>query len=208
MTLIALSASYGAGGSVVGPRVAQRLGVPFVDRAIPTKVAEQLAVPLSHALAHDENIGGVFERMLKHLAPLSGAYASGAATEALLGPDLYKEATERVILELADAGKGVILGRACALVLRDRATVLRVRLDGPPERRMEQGMRIENIERETAERRMQETDQARDAYVRHFYGADPRDIGHFDLVIDSTAIDLDACVDVIVCAAEAKASGT
>jgi cytidylate kinase len=204
MTLIALSGSYGAGGSVVGPRVAERLGVPFVDRAIPTKVADELAVPLSHALEHDENVGGVFERVLKHLAPLSGAYASGAATEALLGPELYKEATERVICELADTGEGVILGRAGAVVLRDRPNALRVRLDGPASRRLEQAMRIQGIDRETAEKRLRQTDQARDAYVRHFYGSDPRDISLFDLVIDSTSIDLDTCVELIVAAASCK----
>lgn len=204
MTLIALSASYGAGGSVVGPGVSERLGVPFVDRAIPTKVAEQLDVPLSQALEHDENVGTVLDRMLKHFAPLSGAYTSGAATEALLGPDLYKEATERVICELAEAGEGVILGRACAVVLRERPEVLRVRLDGPPDRRVDQAMRIQGVDRQTAEQRMRQTDRARDAYVRHFYGTDPRDISLFNLVIDSTSIDLDACVEMIVLAAEAR----
>ncbi|HYB27041.1 MAG TPA: hypothetical protein VEF89_10550 [Solirubrobacteraceae bacterium] len=38
MTLVALSAFNGTGGSVVGPTVAERLGVPFVDRAIPLAV--------------------------------------------------------------------------------------------------------------------------------------------------------------------------
>jgi cytidylate kinase len=50
-------------------------------------------------------------------------------------------------------------------------------------------------------------DRARDAYVRHFYGADPRDTSQFNLVIDSTAISLDACVDIIVRAAESLRSG-
>jgi shikimate kinase len=54
VTLVALSASYGAGGSRVGPELAQRLDVPFVDRAIPTAVAERLRVPLDEAVAYDE----------------------------------------------------------------------------------------------------------------------------------------------------------
>jgi cytidylate kinase len=204
MTLIALSASYGAGGSVVGPRLAERLNVPFVDRAIPTAVAEILDVPFSQALEHDENVGSVLDRMLKHFAPLSGAYVSGAASEALVGADRYKEATERVICEHADAGRGVILGRACAVILHDRPQVLRVRLDGPAERRLGQAMRIQDIDLEAAKERMRQTDRARDAYVRHFYGADPRDLSLFNLVVDSTAIDLDACVDIIVRAAESR----
>ena len=54
MTLVTLSAPYGAGGSQVGPEVAERLDVPFVDRAIPTAVAERLAVPLRDAVDRDE----------------------------------------------------------------------------------------------------------------------------------------------------------
>ena len=204
MTLIALSASYGAGGSVVGPELAQRLAVPFVDRAIPTQVAAKLDVPLAHALEHDENIGGLLDRMLKHFAPLSGAYVSGDACEALMGSDVYREATERVIREHARAGRGVILGRACAIVLRDRPDVLRVRLDGPEETRLEQAMRIQGIDRDTAEERMRQTDRARDAYVRHFYGVDPRDLSFFHLILDSPALGLDVCIDLIAHAVEAR----
>ena len=40
--LIALSAAYGAGGSIIGPALADRLGVPFLDRAIPLAVADRL----------------------------------------------------------------------------------------------------------------------------------------------------------------------
>ena len=38
--VVTLAALYGAGGSVVGTRVAERLGVAFLDRAIPTCVTE------------------------------------------------------------------------------------------------------------------------------------------------------------------------
>jgi cytidylate kinase len=206
MTLIALSASYGAGGSVVGPRLAERLDVPFVDRAIPTGVAEELEVPLDQALDRDENVGGLLDRMLGHFAPLSGAYVSGDAANALIGGDAYREATERVICQHAEAGKGVILGRACAFVLRDRPEVLRVRLDGSEEARLEQAMRIQGIDEETAKQQMRQTDRARDLYVKHFYGADPRDTSLFHLVVDSTAIGLDACVDLVAKAAQAHSS--
>ena len=49
MTIVTVSAAYGAGGSEVGPRLAERLGVPFLDRAIPSEVAERLAIPLDEA---------------------------------------------------------------------------------------------------------------------------------------------------------------
>ncbi|HEY0540394.1 MAG TPA: cytidylate kinase family protein, partial [Actinoallomurus sp.] len=36
--VVTVSATFGAGGSVIGPAVAERLGKPFVDRAIPYTV--------------------------------------------------------------------------------------------------------------------------------------------------------------------------
>ena len=45
MNIVTVSASYGAGGALVGPQLAERLGVRFLDRAIPAEVAERLAIP-------------------------------------------------------------------------------------------------------------------------------------------------------------------
>ncbi len=44
MGIVTISASYGAGGPEVGPAVAERLGLPFHDRAIPAQVAGRLGV--------------------------------------------------------------------------------------------------------------------------------------------------------------------
>ena len=99
----------------------------------------------------------------------------------------------------------VILGRAAAVVLRDEPAALHVRLDGPRERRLEQAMRLERVDRETAERHMRETDRAREAYVRQFYDADARDQSLYHLVLDSTALGLETCVAVIATAAAGHA---
>jgi len=61
--LIALSAAYGAGGSIIGPSLAERLEVPCLDRAIPLAVADLLEVSYDDAAAHDEKVGaGWLER--------------------------------------------------------------------------------------------------------------------------------------------------
>jgi cytidylate kinase len=89
-------------------------------------------------------------------------------------------------------------------VLRDEPGVLHVRLDGPPDRRVRQAMELEGVDRATAERHMKETDRARQAYVQHFYGADPRDSGLYHLILDSTAFPLDACVELVARAAAVR----
>jgi len=65
-------------------------------------------------------------------------------------------------------------------------------------------MALEGVDRETAERHLEETDRARSAYVRHFYGADTEDPRLYHLVVDSTALALDACVELILVAARAR----
>jgi cytidylate kinase len=204
MTVVTLSAPYGAGGSDVGPEVAERLGVEFVDRAIPTGVAARLAVPLREAVARDEAIGGWFTRALLSFGQV-GPVLAGAAPPAgaMLNPDAFCQATEQVLRERAEEG-AVILGRAGAVVLRDHPSALHVRLTGPRDALIEQGMLLEGVDRATAERHADETDRARETYVRHFYRVDARDPKLYHLLIDSTAIPLSACVDIIVVAAEAR----
>jgi cytidylate kinase len=205
MPLITLSAPYGAGGSRVGPAIAQRLGVPFVDRAIPTRVAERLAVPLREAIERDEKIGSWLTRALLSFGQVTPVLAGAApAPEHLLTDDAFRQATEQVLREHAAGAGAVILGRAGAIVLRDEPHALHVRLTGPARARIEQGMRIEGVDRTTAERHIEQTDHARHAYVQHYYRCDPGDPAHYHLVIDSTALPLDDCVELIVLAARAR----
>jgi cytidylate kinase len=204
MSVVTLSASYGAGGSQVGPRLAERLGVAFLDRVIPTTVAERLAVPLGDALAHDDAVRSVLERLLMRFAPAAQAFSGAATPPELVDERSFLRATEEVICEHAVAGSGVILGRAAAVVLRETPGALHVRLDGPVEGRLARAMELEGVDRETAARHMRETDRAREAYVQQFYGADARDAALYHLVIDSTALALDACVELIALAAAAR----
>jgi cytidylate kinase len=204
VSLVTISATYGSGGSEVAPALAERLGVPFVDRVIPTQVAARLAVPLAHALAHDETCGGRLSRLLGSLAPTGLALGTHGPVDQPASERDFLVATEQVLFERAESGRGVILGRAAAVVLRDDPRALHVRLDGPREERLRQGMRIQNIDRPAAERVMEETDRARHAYVRHFYRTDASDPDLYHLLIDSTAIDLSACVEVIAQAADSR----
>ena len=205
MPVVTISASYGAGGSQVGPRLAERLGVPFVDRAIPVVVAERLAVPLGDALRHDEAVRSVLERLLLRFAPAAQTFAGATPAPEMVDERSYLRCTEDVIRERAARG-AVILGRAGAIALRDHPGALHVRLDGPADRRLTQAMAIEGVDRETAERHMRETDRARETYVQQFYGVDARDVTLYHLVIDSTVLSLDACVELIALAAADRAS--
>jgi cytidylate kinase len=100
---------------------------------------------------------------------------------------------------------GVALGRGGMVVLRDVPWALHVHLGGPREARLKQRMSLAGIGRETAERRLKISDRTRIGYVRHAYGIDGEDPGLYHLMIDSTALDLDTCADLIVTASQARA---
>ncbi len=204
MALVTISSAYGALGGEVGPALAAELGVPFLDRAIPAEVAEQLAVPLADAETRDEALSGFFERLLGTFVMMGGMYG-GAILPAADVPDeaAFLAATEQIIRRHAARGSGVILGRAGMLVLADHPHVVRVRLSGPLEARIEQAIRRYGLSREEARRQARENDGARAAWVQRFYGRDIADPCLYDLVINATRLGVEQCVQLIVTAAGA-----
>jgi cytidylate kinase len=208
MGCVTIAATYGAGGSVVAPAVAERLGLPFIDRAIPPDLAAKIDVPLRAALAddaHPAGLGRVLEKVLAHAGLLVGIPVAPEELGAV--PEVAR--TEEALRLLADRGGAVILGRAGVFVLRGRPDTLHVRLDGPVEARRRAAMAHEHLDAETAAKLQEQADRARRAYIRHFYphAGDWDDPRHYHLVIDSTAIDLDTCVELVVQAARSRFGG-
>jgi cytidylate kinase-like protein len=205
MTIVAISAAYGAAGSRIAPALADRLDVPFVDRGIAIAVAERLDVPFDEALAHDQPIGG---RLLERL--LSGFNGADTGAPAPLPPDVvsaedFHRASREVLLAQAATGEGVILGRGAVAALRDDSRVLRVRLTGPADRRVNQAMALGSRDRDTAERALRRLDRAHAEYLRQFYDLHVDDPALYHLTLDSTAFDVDACVRLIEAAVRERA---
>jgi hypothetical protein len=204
MAVVTISSAYGALGGEVGRAVAEALDVPFLDRAIPADVAEQLAVPLAEAENRDEALSGFFERLLSTFVMMGGMYG-GAILPAAEVPDegAFLAATEQIIRRHASSGAAVILGRAGMLVLADHPHVVRVRLSGPIDARVAQAMRRYGVSQEEARRQARENDGARSAWVQRFYGRDVTDPSLYDLVLNATKFGVQECVTLIVAAAAA-----
>jgi Cytidylate kinase-like family len=208
MGVVTVSASFGAGGAEIAPAVAARLGLPFHDRVIPAEVAGRLGVPVAEAEANDETITRGLWRLVSSLGTMPDPVGGVLPTSSLPDERAYRDQTERVLGEIAAGPGGVVLGRAAAMVLRDRADVLHVRLDGPPERRLAAAVAHLGRPEEEVRRERDATDAGRVAYVRHFYRCDPADARHYHLVVDSTALPLDTVVELVVTAARARGIGT
>jgi cytidylate kinase len=203
MPAVTVSASYGAGGSIIARRVAGRLGYPLLDRAISARIADELNVSVEEAAtAHVKR--PLAERFFAVLTPLAGGVVGADSPDALPVTSYGEAAAFRAraegILREAAADGVVVLGRAGAAALRDEPDVLRVRLFGPAERRVAQAAAIEGVSPDEAARRQATVDAARAEYVRRLYGCDINDPALYHLHLDSTALSVDTCVDLIVAA--------
>ncbi len=198
--IVTMSASYGAGGSQLGPRVAQRLGIRFVDRAVSVAVADELGISIEDAEALEQNAPSRLWGFLARMSP-----AGGLALPLTIDP----QATDRELVDrmethlrkVADEGDAVILGHAAAVVLADRTDALHVRLDGSPDGRVRAAMRQHGIDLETAAAARKDNDKIRSGYVKHFYRVDSSNTRLYHLVLDTVRLGWDQAEEVIVTAA-------
>jgi cytidylate kinase len=195
--LVTVSASYGAGGSVVAPALAQQLGVPFLHRATTSAGGLAGPAPCTERLARDETELMPAHRLLASFIQAMPAGPTQSPPPARHHDEILRRHCEQDIRRLAEDGAGVILGRGAAVAL-GKDLGFHVRLDGPPSLRVVQGAAIEGISEEQAVRHMQAADRARTAYVRRLYRADPTDSRYYHLIIDSTTIPLDAVTEIIL----------
>jgi cytidylate kinase len=203
--VVTIAALYGAGGKVIGPRVAEQLGVPFLDRAIPKSVAERVGLTEEAVALTDERPRRGVERLLSNLARVGDATsATGRNVERIDVEDRRMRAEIEAFLAEASGSGGVVLGRGGAVVLRSVPGALHVHLGGTAADRVARVMELQALDRRTAERRLRANDRARMEYVRLAYGVDGEDPNLYHVMIETAAFGIDGCVDLIVTASRVR----
>jgi cytidylate kinase len=205
--LVTLAALHGTEGSVVGPQVAERLGVEFLDRAISSAIAERTGLSEEAVAVVDDRPRRGVDRLVSELARVTDATtATGRPVERVdLEERRLRGEIEEFLVRASRAG-GVVLGRGGAVVLASVPSALHVYLGGPRERRIDRVMESERVDRPTAERRVDANDHARQEYVREFYGVDGDDPSLYHIVLDAVALGVDGCVELIVLASTYRTS--
>ena len=207
---VTLSATYGAGGSVIAPRLAEVLGFPFIDRLISADLSQDAAREEARYQAKSGEGLGEGEREIAPAGRFLSYFARAASVGAMLAPepivdddDTIRANAEAALHGVANGDPAVILGRAAAIALRQRPRTFHVRLDGPVHRRVDWAAQFENLSVEDAKKRQSETDRARTLFVKRLYHVDPADPGLYHMILDPTVMGVEPAVSVIAAAARA-----
>jgi cytidylate kinase len=203
--LVTVSATYGTGGSVIAPRLAEEFGIPFIDRLISADLSQDAAAEMrsEEGLCDGEQEASPAGRFLSYFARAASVGAMMAPDPLVEDDDGIRARTESALLEVKGGAPGVVLGRAGAIVLASRPRAFHVRLDGAAERRLAWAADFEHLSLEAARERQSETDKTRTMFVKRLYRIDPSNPGLYHLILDPTVFGLDRATRLLVDACRA-----
>lgn len=193
--IITIARSYGSGGRRIGTKLADELGIDYLDRKLLRLASDRSGI--------NERLFAQADETLKN-TPLFRA-AKKAYSGELIGPEsddftsnenLFRYQA-KVMRELAAQSSFVVIGRCANIVLGDMPRVVRVYVHAPLEYRLQALQDVHPVDRAARTRLINEKDARRAEYCRYFTGADWKDADHYDLSLDSAALGEERCIQLI-----------
>ncbi len=178
MGAITISRQMGSQGDELAQQVAQQLGWRWVSRELINRAALAAGAP-QVALAEIDELD------FFHLHPSAKEWQA------------YQKQVEHFILDLANEGNVVIVGRGGQIVLREHSDVLHVRVIAPFETRVAWLQQKKNLPAESAQARLEKSDRRRGRYLQRSYKANLNDPALYHLIINSGLLDLSQAVNLV-----------
>ena len=194
--IITISREFGSGGRSVGKRVAELLDVPYYDK----KLVEQVAVETGFDEKFIEQEGeyaSPWQSLMSYAFP-GGARLRHPVNSGLSTADFLWVIQCRVILDLAEKGPCVIVGRCADYILRDREDVLNVFIHAPIPYRADRVVRLYGESDLSPEKRLEEKDKRRRAYYNHYANRDWGMSQNYHLSLDSSLVGVERCAQLIL----------
>ena len=191
--IITISREFGSGGRTIGRMVAQKLGIPFYDKELVDQIALESGFAPKFVEEHGEHSpsGSLF----------SYAFAPQGVPGIMNGlstADFLWNIQCNVILQLADKGPCVIVGRNADYILKDRPDALHVYVFADAPYRAERIVRLYGDSEKTPEQRLAEKDKRRRVNYQHYTGRTWGQAQNYDLCLDTGVLGIEQCVDIVV----------
>ena len=190
--IITISREFGSGGRTIGRMVAERLGIPFYDKELVDQIAVESGFAPKFVEEHGEHSPG------KSL--FSYAFAPQGVPGVMNGlstADFLWNIQCSVILQLAELGPCVIVGRNADYILKDRQDALHAYVFADIPYRAERIVRRYGESDKSPEQRLNEKDKRRRVNYQHYTGRTWGMSQNYDISLDTGVLGIDQCVDII-----------
>ena len=187
--IITISREFGSGGRFIGEEVAKKLGIAYYDKNIINEIAEKSGLSPEYIQENAE------------LSPKKGLLAYALAGRDITGKsveDMVYEAQRKVILDLAEKGSCVIIGRNTDYILKDRDDVLNVFIHGDMPEKTQRIIRLYNVEEKEAVKMMADTDKRRMTNYNFYTDQKWGKVSNYTLCLNSSQLGYDKCEKIIV----------
>ena len=192
-TIITISRQFGSGGRTVGHLVAEKLGIPFYDKELVDHIALESGFAPKFVEEHGEQAPG------KSL--LSYAFAPQGVPGVMNGlstADFLWNIQCGVILQLADKGPCVIVGRNADYILKDREDVLHTFIHADMDFRADRIVRLYGESENSPKARLQEKDKRRSVNYQHYTGRSWGQAQNYDVCLNSSKLGTERCAQLII----------
>ena len=186
--VITFNRELGSGGRTVGRLLAEKLGVPFYDKAVIKALQEKYnltTAEIERLKGRKHSWWADVERILKIDAGMSMDYYLPKKTDApdlLTTDEMFK--TETLILQDLAAEKScVVAGRSGFHVFRNHPNHLSILIQASMDYRVERVARKQNMTEDEARKTIERVDKMRENYVKKYTGTSRYDTRNYQLVI-------------------------
>ena len=183
--VVTVGRQFGSGGREIGKLIAKGLGIAYYDKELLTEAAKSSGVNADFFEAADERTPSFFSSLWSfNTGYSSGAYFTG---DTPLSNDSIYKAQSNVMMELADRGPCVIVGRTADYILRNYCKVVSVFIHASMEARIARIIaRGDCDNRKDAEAMAEKKNKLRAEYYNFYTDKKWGDAQSYDLCIDSS----------------------
>lgn len=195
--IITISREFGSGGRTIGHLVAEKLGIPFYDKELVEKIAMESGFAANYVEEHGEHAPSksIFSYALTHQSV--PGLMNGLSTA-----DFLWNIQCNVILQLAEKGPCVIVGRNSDYILKDHPNCLHAYIHADDEFRADRIVRLYGESEKSPLTRLEEKDKRRKINYHHYTGRNWGDSQNYDICLNSSTLGIETCVDMIVLLAQ------
>ena len=201
--VITINRELGSGGRTIGEKLAEKLGVPFYDKALIQGLQEKYKLTteeIERLKGQKHNWWADFKRSLKIMPSYAAPQLISGKTaipDFLITDDIFLSETE-ILKGIAADESCVIAGRSGFFVLRDHPNHLSILIQAPMECRIKRLVEKRGISKKEAEKIINEVDTGRENYVKKYTGTSRYDTRNYDLVYNVEDHNEDEIVDLIL----------